>query len=93
MDVDRDLGEASVGGGALMAWANPAGLGRRCAICGRIGGAGMARALRSIRAEAQDRGITLHWFAPASDDLSDGKAHGPCIMREKRRLHDAGKGE
>lgn len=66
-----------------MTFANPPGPGRRCVICGRIGGSGMAAALQSLKAEADARGIRLRWH---SFDLVDGKAHGPCMIREKRKL-------
>lgn len=63
--------------------ANPPGPGRRCAICGRIGGTGLRFALRELKAEADRRGVRLRWH---SFDLDDAKAHGPCVAREQRRL-------
>lgn len=64
--------------------------GRHCVICGRPGGSGMAVALRSIQEEAQARGIDLGW---ASQEVYDGKAHGPCVIRTKRNFCKESEGD
>lgn len=56
--------------------------GRHCAICGKPGGQGMAAALKLLL----DAGAGKGWH---STEWRDGKAHGPCVMREKRRANEA----
>jgi hypothetical protein len=59
-------------------------LGRHCVICGRMGGAGMAYAIRLLYKEAQRVGAPLNWH---STDIFDAKAHGDCVIREKGRIN------
>jgi hypothetical protein len=61
--------------------------GRHCVICGREGGAGMERALRGVKERAEQAGLKFPWM---DKDLYDGKAHGPCVIREQRKINDHG---
>jgi UDP-N-acetyl-D-mannosaminuronate dehydrogenase len=58
--------------------------GRHCAICGKIGGTGLSQALRLLQGQAKVLGVELNWH---SLETIDGKAHGPCVIKEKARLY------
>jgi hypothetical protein len=62
--------------------------GRHCVICGREGGAGMSHALKMVRERAIAAGLKLSWL---DKDLEDGKAHGPCVINEQRKIVAKGK--
>jgi hypothetical protein len=46
--------------------------GRHCHICGKPGGSGAATTLRMMGYE----------------DWRDGKAHGPCLIKARKKQHD-----